>query len=109
MKEQRRYGNVFRIDPNQKEDYHRAHDEIWPEMAEAIRASGIRNYSLFYREDRTIFSYFEAADADAAAAYLSAQEVNTRWQKAMERYFVKDDPAILGPDIHPLEEVFHLD
>ena len=54
-------------------------------------------------------TYFEAEDASASAAFLEAQEVNTRWQKAMEPYFVKEDPAILGPQIRRLEEVFHLD
>jgi L-rhamnose mutarotase len=34
--------------------------------------------------------------------------VNERWQKAMDRFFVKKDPAILGPEVVPLEEVFYL-
>ncbi len=40
--------------------------------------------------------------------YMAKQEVNTRWQKAMERFFVKKDPSILGPETEPLEEVFYL-
>jgi hypothetical protein len=35
--------------------------------------------------------------------------VNERWQKAMDRYFVKKDPSILGAEVVPLEEVFHQD
>ena len=105
----RRYGMIFRIRPELKEEYRKAHDEIWPEMAQAIRAGGIRNYSLYYRRDGTIFSYFEAVDAAASAAFMAKQPVNDRWQKSMERFFVKRESAVIGPDVEELEEVFHLD
>ena len=104
-----RYGMVFRIRPELKEEYKKAHDEIWPEMAQAIHDSGLRNYSIFFRDDGTLYAYYEAEDAEKSAEYMASQEVNTRWQKAMERYFVKDDPEIIGPQIRTLEEVFHQD
>ena len=105
----KRYGMLFRIRPELKEEYRKAHDEIWPEMAQAIRASGISNYSLYHRPDGTIFSYFEAIDAAASAAFMAQQPVNEKWQKRMERFFLKHDPAVIGPDVEELEEVFHLD
>ncbi len=37
------------------------------------------------------------------------QEVNGRWQKAMEKYFVKKGPAAPGPEMEEVEEVFHID
>jgi len=104
-----RYGMVFRIRPELKDEYKKAHDEIWPEMAQAIRDSGLRNYSIFFRDDGTLYAYYEAEDAEKSAEYMASQEVNTRWQNAMERFFVKDDPTILGPQIQTLEEVFHQD
>jgi L-rhamnose mutarotase len=105
----KRYGKLFRIRPELLAEYRRAHDEIWPEMAQAIRSSGIRNYSLYERPDGTIFSYFEAADAAASSAFMAAQPVNARWQKAMEPYFARRETGIVGPEIEDLEEVFHLD
>jgi len=108
MAKLKRYGSVFRIRPELVEEYKKAHDEIWPDMAAAIRKSGIRNYSIFFRPDGTLFSYFECADAGAASAYMRSTEVNTRWQKAMEKFFVKTDPTILGPQSEDLREVFHL-
>jgi L-rhamnose mutarotase len=78
-------------------------------MAEAIRSSGIRNYSIFFRKDGTLFGYFECQDAEKAFGFMGQQEVNTRWQKAMDRFFVKSDPTILGPEMEDLEEVFHQD
>ena len=40
---------------------------------------------------------------------LSKLEINRKWQKYMEKYFVKKDKSILGPEVEILEEVFHLD
>jgi L-rhamnose mutarotase len=105
----KRYAFLMRIKPELKAEYKKAHDEIWPEMSRAIRKSGIRNYSIYFRDDGTLFAYLEAKDPAQAFAWLGKTEVNERWQKAMDRYFVKKDPSILGAEVVPLEEVFHQD
>jgi L-rhamnose mutarotase len=105
----KRYASIFRIRPELKEEYKKDHDEIWPDMAKAIRESGIKNYSIFFRKDGSLFAYFEADDPAGAFAYIARQEVNERWQKAMDRYFVKEDTTLLGPEMEELEEVFHID
>jgi L-rhamnose mutarotase len=105
----KRYAFVFRIKPELKQEYKKAHDEIWPDMAKAIHDSGIANYSIFFREDGTLFAYLESEDPEGAFAFLAKQEVNDRWQKAMEKYFVKTDTETLGPEMTVLEEVFHID
>ena len=100
---------IFKIRPEMKEEYKKVHDEIWPELAKAIRDAGIANYSIFFRNDGTLFAYLEADDFNVAMEQLGKTEVNERWQKYMDKFFVKDDPAILGPEIEMIEEVFHLD
>ena len=105
----KRHGCVFRIKPELKGEYKKAHDEIWPEMARAIRESGIGNYSIFFQKDGTLFAYYECEDAAKAMEYMNKTEVNPRWQKAMEEYFVKKAPTILGPEMEDLEEVFHIE
>ncbi len=78
-------------------------------MAKAISDSGIQNYSIFFRDDGTLFACLESEDPQKSFDYLGKQGVNRRWQKAMERFFVKENASTLGPEIEPLEEVFHLD
>lgn len=105
----KRYAFVFRIKPEMKAQYKKDHDEIWPDMAKAIHESGMNNYSIFFRGDGTLFAYLEAEDPEKSFAYIGEQEVNERWQKAMDRYFIKEDSSLLGPEMEELEEVFHLD
>ena len=105
----KRYGFVMKVKPELKAEYKRAHDEIWPDMAQAIRDSGIRNYSIYFLPDGTLFAYLEANDPVKAFEKLGRTEVNARWQKAMDRFFVKKDPATVGADVVEIEEVFHID
>jgi L-rhamnose mutarotase len=105
----KRYASIFRIRPEMKAAYKKDHDEIWPDMAAALRASGFKNYSIYFRPDGTLFAYFECEDPRRTFERMAATEVNSRWQKAMDKYFVKSNPALLGPEMEELEEVFHID
>ena len=96
---------VLRVRPEKLEEYIRAHREVWPEMLDALRGAGIRNYTIF-RDGNRMFGYFEADDLDAAGHYLAQQEVSTRWQDAMAELLIERVPDG-GPPA--LEEVFRLD
>jgi L-rhamnose mutarotase len=100
-----RSGFVLRVKPDRVDEYVRAHREVWPELLAALKAAGIRNYTIF-RADNEMFGYFEADDLERAEAYLAAQEVSTRWQDAMAELLEERVPD-QGPP--PLEVVFRLD
>ena len=101
----RRSAFVLRVKPDRIDDYVEAHRAVWPEMLDALRAAGIRNYTIF-RAGNEVFGYFESDDLARAAAYLDAQEVSTRWQDAMAELLEERVPDA-GPP--PLEEIFRLD
>jgi L-rhamnose mutarotase len=96
---------VLRVRPDKIEEYIRAHQEVWPEMLEALRGAGIRNYTIF-RNGSQMFGYFEADDLAAAARHLARQEVSTRWQDSMAELLEQRVPDG-GPPA--LEEIFRLD
>ena len=96
---------VLRVRPERVEDYLEAHRAVWPEMLDALRSAGIRNYSIF-RSGNEVFGYFEADDLDAAGRYLDGADVNRRWQEAMAELLEERVPDA-GPP--PLEEIFRLD
>jgi L-rhamnose mutarotase len=96
---------VLRVRPDKIEEYIRAHQDVWPEMLDALRGAGIRNYTIF-REGNQMFGYFEAEDLAAAGRYLAQQEVSTRWQDAMAELLERRVPDG-GPPA--LEEIFRLE
>ena len=99
-----RVGFVLRVQQDRVDEYVLAHREVWPEMLEALKSAGIRNYTIF-RAGNEVFGYFETDDLARAESYLSAQEVNARWQDAMADLLEERVPDH-GPA--PLEEIFRL-
>ena len=96
---------VLRVRPDTIDEYVEAHQHVWPELLAALRAAGIRNYTI-YRHGNEMFGYFEADDLAAAGAYMAEQEVNTRWQDAMAELLEERVPDG-GPAA--LQEIFRLD
>jgi L-rhamnose mutarotase len=99
-----RVGFVLRVKPDRVDEYVLAHREVWPEMLEALKDAGLRNYPI-YRAGNEMFGYFETDDLARAETYLSEQDVNARWQDAMAD-FLEERVQDHGPA--PLEEIFRL-
>src|SRR3972149_10679911 len=77
---------ILRVKMDRIQDYLNAH-QVWPEMEKAISDAGIRNYSMFVREDGLLVGYFEAEDPEASLRTLGQTDVNRRWQEHMAEYF----------------------
>jgi L-rhamnose mutarotase len=92
---------ILRVRQDRLDEYKEAHRSVWPEMLDALSATGWTNYSLFLDEDGLLVGYFETEDYEAALAGMEATDVNTRWQAAMAEYLV--------PPLRRIEEVFHLE
>ena len=74
-----RVGFLLKVKPDKIEEYKAHHQNVWPEMLEALRRTGWRNYSLFMRDDGLLFGYFETPESlEAAQAKMVESEVNTR-------------------------------
>jgi L-rhamnose mutarotase len=104
-----RYCFLLQVKPELLGEYRERHAAVWPDMLQALRDSGWRNYSLFARDDGLLVGYVEADDLDAAQRAMAETDVNARWQAEMGRYFTGLDGR--GPDesFLLLDEVFNLD
>jgi len=103
----KRIGFQFKVRQDRLAEYKEQHTRVWPEMLDALRAAGWRNYSLFARADGLIFGYFETDDSlQAAQAKMAATEVNARWQDFMAPF--TDANARPDESFVELEEYFHL-
>ena len=97
----------MKLKPGCEAEYRRRHDEIWPELAQALRQAGISDYSIFLDpETQTLFAVQKLADSNTAAE-LPLLAVMRRWWDSMA-------PLMETlPDHRPasweLREVFHQD
>jgi L-rhamnose mutarotase len=101
--------NAFKmkLKPGAATEYRRRHDELWPELAQELRAAGVSDYSIFLDEETlTLFAVQKLADHNTAAD-LSQSPIVRRWWDFMAPLMeVEPDRA---PRCLPLKEVFHLD
>ena len=99
----------LRVRPELMDEYRRRHAAVWPEMQDALRATGWRNYSLFLADDGLLTGYLECEDFDESVRAMGRLEVNTRWQAEMASFF--EDIAGEQPDqaARPVPEIFHID
>jgi len=99
---------VLRVRPDRLDEYRDRHRSVWPEMLDALRETGWRNYSLFLADDGMLVGYLETDDFAAAQAGMEAREVNARWQAEMAEFFELPDGERPDTGLRRLEQVFHL-
>ena len=105
----RRVCFLLKVRADRLDEYRERHAAVWPEMLDALKATGWHDYSLFLREDGLLVGYLETEDFAAAQAGMAATDVNARWQKEMAPFFEFLDGARPDEAMRPLTEVFHLD
>lgn len=104
-----RVGFRLQLVPAMMDEYVRRHEQVWPEMLEALRETGWTNYSLLLdRSDGTLFGYFETPDLERAKTGMASREINEKWQADMAPFFVALEGKRPDEGFLQLEEVFHL-
>ncbi|MFJ2724258.1 L-rhamnose mutarotase [Streptomyces collinus] len=99
---------LLKVRADRLDAYRERHAAVWPDMLDALRATGWHNYSLFLRDDGLLVGYLETEDFAAAQAAMAATDVNARWQAGMAPFFESLAGARPDEAMRPLTEVFHL-
>lgn len=98
---------TMRLKPGVAAEYERRHDALWPELAEALREAGIRDYSIFLGPDnQTLFAVLWREDGHTMDR-LPDLPVMRRWWASMAE--LMDTHPDASPVVTPLRRVFHLD
>jgi L-rhamnose mutarotase len=100
---------LLKVKADQLEEYKRRHEAVWPDMLQALRETGWRNYSLFLRDDGLLVGYLETPDYARALEGMAGREVNERWQREMSGFFENLGGRRPDEGLLRLEEVFHLE
>ncbi len=95
------------LNPGQRDEYRRRHDEIWPELKALLREKGVRNYSIYLGpESHVLFAYLERSD-DHRMDELPSHPVMRRWWEHMKDIMACNPDG--SPQTAPIDEVFHLE
>lgn len=107
-----RFGQRLGLRADCLEEYRRHHAAIWPEIAAAIHAAGIRNYTIFHFAGE-LFGYYEYVGPPgeyATRLKRLAQAPRMReWWDLMEAMQLPHPLRRPGEWWAAMDEVFHLD
>ena len=88
------------------EEYEKRHDEIFPELAQALKDAGVSDYSLWLDpESNHLFGILTRTD-DHTMDDLPATEIVKRWWAYMADVMETDSENV--PTQIPLRRVFYL-
>ncbi len=101
-----RHAFKMRLTPGMEAEYIRRHDEIWPDLVDLLRNSGISNYSIHLDpETNTLFGYLERRD-DHAMDDLPNHPVMRKWWAYMGDIMATNPDG--SPIAIPLTETFYM-
>lgn len=91
--------------PGHTEVYKQRHDALWPELAELLAETGIRNYSIFLDEET--LALFGVLDIDQPENLdeLPKHPVMQRWWAYMAD--IMETNPDCSPQSKPLREMFY--
>jgi len=106
----KRIAFLLKVRPEKLQEYKEYHKAVWPEMLDALRRNGWRNYTIFSTSEGQLFGYFVTPDSfQEALTRMEREEVNERWQTLMAPYFENMGGQHPDKSMVELEEIFHLD
>ena len=95
---------TMRLKPGVAAEYEKRHDELWPDLADALRAAGISDYSIFLGpDDLTLFAVLWRT-AEHGMDALPDAPVMKRWWAFMAD--LMDTNPDHSPVVTPLKRVF---
>jgi len=103
----RRVAFKMKMTPGMKEEYIKRHDQIWPEIAELIKKSGVSDYSIYLDEETNILFGIQKVEGNLSSQDLGFNEIQKKWWDYMAD--IMETNPDNSPVTIPLVEVFHMD
>jgi L-rhamnose mutarotase len=108
----KRFGQIIYLRPEIEAEYRKIHVKIWPEIEDAIRVSGITNYSI-YLKDGILFAYYEYTgpmdELDQCMQALANAPRMQEWWRITESLQIPLPTRAEGEWWANMDEVFHQD
>jgi L-rhamnose mutarotase len=102
-----RMGFLMSVQPTAHAEYKRRHDELWPELAAVLREHGVRSYTIYLDERRSLLFGTVEAESQERWDAIARTPVCRRWWAFMKDIMPANPDD--SPISEPLREVFHLE
>ena len=94
------------LNPGQKAEYKKRHDEIWQELKRLLKDAGVSEYSIFLDEETNTLFAFQKVSGEGSSQDLGQTKIVQKWWAFMADV-MKTNPDN-SPVMSELEEVFYM-
>ncbi|HOM64127.1 MAG TPA: L-rhamnose mutarotase [Dysgonamonadaceae bacterium] len=95
------------LKPGYEAEYERRHREIWPEVKQLLKESGVSDYSIYWDKDTNILFAVQKVSGEASSQDLGDNPIIQKWWAYMAD--IMETNPDNSPVSIPLKEVFHMD
>ncbi len=103
----KRFAFKMKLKEGKKEEYKKRHDEIWPELEQLIKESGVLDYSIFLDSETNILFACQKQIGEASSQDLGSNPIVQKWWAYMAD--IMETNPDNSPVSVPLEEVFYME
>ncbi|MBC7890711.1 MAG: L-rhamnose mutarotase [Sphingobacteriaceae bacterium] len=96
----------MQLHPGQEAEYRRRHDELWPELQDLLKITGISGYSIFLDEETQALFGVLTVENPALLNELPVHPIMQKWWAYMADLMETNPDQ--SPVQSPLTEVFYL-
>jgi L-rhamnose mutarotase len=96
----------MKLRPGFEAEYKKRHDEIWPELVNALKEAGILSYAIFLDDETGTLFAIQQVEAGHTTADLPNLPIMQQWWHYMKD--LMDTHPDHSPITMPLTEVFFL-
>lgn len=93
--------------PGHEVEYKKRHDEIWPELVEALKSAGVSDYSIFYEQSSNKLFAVLKRSTGHTMEQLPLQAIVKKWWGYMADIMQTNSDN--SPVVEPIKLVFHLE
>lgn len=95
------------LKPGCEAEYERRHNEIWPEVKELLKETGVSDYSIFWDKETNLLFGVQKTEGNAFSQDLGDNPIIQKWWAYMAD--IMETNPDNSPVSIPLKEVFHMD
>lgn len=102
-----RYAWKCKLLPGRLEEWKYRHDYMWPEMVQALKDAGIRNYTI-WTDGEELFGYYECDDIEFTTRSQAENPVVDAWNIHVKDVITMEMDPETGAQ-PPLKQVFYFE
>jgi len=96
----------MKLKPGCREEYKKRHNEIWPELEQLIRESGVFDYAIYLDRETNMLFASQKQSGEESSQDLGSNPIVQKWWAYMAD--IMETNPDNSPVSVPLEEVFYM-